>query len=699
MVIYDLMTSSFEEVDHVIKTFKTTNYEDNKTLILLSSVMSWANTPPKVKKVNEDGEVEEGEEDQEEPEEPSENEEEPEEVQEPPPENVDEDAPPKPEVINFKEKDFHLRIPNRRFAHFKTLETLALSSVKAQPKLTVYVLCSGILYGSGERIFYDHFKRSWLQSPRKLPYIGKGDNLVPTIHVIDLARLVKKVVKRHPESYYIFAIDKTRNPTQKRLVEALSKGIGTGETESVKFEDVKDQEWAEFLTLNLKMKPSDVLKDEEPPEDADDPEEAAKALKFPWHCQKGILKNVLKLNQEFNQVRGLRPVKIFMTGPPACGKSYYAQQLSKYYNVPHISIQDALDQIPKMKGDIGEEIRGFIEDKKAAAVEAYDNAEDRQEGDTLDPNTVKVRLPNKYIYRLFKMKLVENACRNRGYIIDGYPRTFKDAQYIFLKRVLKETINEDGEVEVEERDENDDIEEDLFDEDGAATLKNFSKYSTDPELIPDSVILLDGDEKHIRQKIKELPEVSLESTHWNSDDLIRRTKEYNAANNSPIGDPSTADFFRQWSINVFTQNCAEDDMKLMNSFKIFIERNGAPFNYMTFDEIDEKTRIAATEAQAKEKMLRNADMAEREEHVEKQWRKQKEEYTKHRLEQIKEQERDLLDSRSQPIRTYLIDNVVPILTDGLIEVCKNQPEDPVDFLAEFLFRQSVEVQYPNPAQY
>jgi adenylate kinase len=231
IVIYDLMTSNFEEVDHVIKTFKTSEYEQEKILILISSVMSWANTPPKVKKVNEDGE-EEGDEEEEEP--PEEDDDEPEEEAEGEAEqeeaNEGEDAPPKPTVLNFKEKDFHLRVPSRRFKHLKTLETLALSSVKAQPKLRVYVLCSGMLYGSGERILHDHFKQAWLQEPRKLPIVGKGDNLVPTIHVIDLARLVNKVVKRRPDSYYIFAVDRTKNPTQKRIVDSISKGMGTNES-------------------------------------------------------------------------------------------------------------------------------------------------------------------------------------------------------------------------------------------------------------------------------------------------------------------------------------------------------------------------------------------------------------------------------------------------------------------------------------
>jgi hypothetical protein len=52
--------------------------------------------------------------------------------------------------------------------------------------------------------------------------------------VIDLARLVRRVVIENPKEYpYIFAIDKTPNPTQKRLIQSVSKGIGTGLIESV----------------------------------------------------------------------------------------------------------------------------------------------------------------------------------------------------------------------------------------------------------------------------------------------------------------------------------------------------------------------------------------------------------------------------------------------------------------------------------
>ena len=48
---------------------------------------------------------------------------------------------------------------------------------------------------------------------------------------------------------------------------------------------------------------------------------------------------------------------------------------------------------------------------------------------------------------------------------------------------------------------------------------------------------------------------------------------------------------------------------------------------------------------------------------------------------------------------YLQDNLVTFLAEGLQEVCTKQPEDPVDALAEYLFKRSLDVRYPDPSQY
>ena len=40
----------------------------------------------------------------------------------------------------------------------------------------------------------------------------------------------------------------------------------------------------------------------------------------------------------------------------------------------------------------------------------------------------------------------------------------------------------------------------------------------------------------------------------------------------------------------------------------------------------------------------------------------------------------MLEAHSIPLRNYLMKHVMPTLTEGLIEVCKIRPEDPIDYL-------------------
>jgi len=55
---------------------------------------------------------------------------------------------------------------------------------------------------------------------------------------------------------------------------------------------------------------------------------------------------------------------------------------------------------------------------------------------------------------------------------------------------------------------------------------------------------------------------------------------------------------------------------------------------------------------------------------------------------IRESEINIIENKSVALRTYLTDNVMDKLTEGLIETCKTMPEDPIDFLADFLEREA-----------
>ena len=62
------------------------------------------------------------------------------------------------------------------------------------------------------------------------------------------------------------------------------------------------------------------------------------------------------------------------------------------------------------------------------------------------------------------------------------------------------------------------------------------------------------------------------------------------------------------------------------------------------------------------------------------------------LKNLQEREKKLLERKSEVLRRYLNENVMPILAKGILNVCENMPDDPVDALANFLLENSFNMQ-------
>jgi len=418
-----------------------------------------------------------------------------------------------------------MRVPSEEYQELKEIEDAVLNFKREEVK--TYVIAAGVLYGKGEAILNQHLKKAWLQDPPKLPYVGEGKNMLPSVHVTDLARMVKKIYESKPEKQYVFAVDNTKRPTQKKLIQAISDGVGTGLTESIPIpEEFKkhhpkktplqlDLDWRKPLLLNLKVKPSALFVSEN---------EEEEPVEFDWHCKQGLQQNIKTVTEEFNKKRGLKPIKIFIAGPPASGKSFYGAQLAKHYNVPHIYLPKLIDEVLQWNDEKEKEIFKKREEKKKQLEEEEKQREEeerekelqrqkdeeerkkkrQEEGDyedeqpdqpeerpkdadeeeekeneqksnegeqkeegeegeeekkkkddesSIEPDSdegyeepeikrkfrewthmhPRERFPEELMNEAVRWRLNQNDCQNRGYVLDGYPKSYSQAKGVFFK--------------------------------------------------------------------------------------------------------------------------------------------------------------------------------------------------------------------------------------------------------------------------
>ena len=62
------------------------------------------------------------------------------------------------------------------------------------------------------------------------------------------------------------------------------------------------------------------------------------------------------------------------------------------------------------------------------------------------------------------------------------------------------------------------------------------------------------------------------------------------------------------------------------------------------------------------------------------------------IKDLQDREKKLLEKKSEVLRRYLNENVMPLLAKGILNVCEYMPDDPVDALANFLLENSFNMQ-------
>ncbi|XP_074765378.1 adenylate kinase 7 isoform X3 [Athene noctua] len=267
--------------------------------------------------------------------------------------------------------------------------------------------------------------------------------------------------------------------------------------------------------------------------------------------------------------------------------------------------------------------------------------------------------------------------------------------HIKINDVISETIaNLEKIVASKELDSNSMREEGVSDEEEEgenveAAHELLSRIKERMEQNAEFVISLSASDEFLINRIINLPERIVAGTHYTQDRFLQSLNLFRELNTD---DKTVLNYFDELEIHPqFIDVAKFEDPENRFIVKEIIKEIGEPRNYgLTEAEKENLERKAAEDRllkEAQEKAERECKEAEERAERMANW----EEWNKH-LEEVKRQEQELLEAQSLPLRNYLMKNVMPTLMQGINECCRIRPDDPVDFLAEYLFKNSNDIE-------
>lgn len=506
----------------------------------------------------------------------------------------------------LKASDYVSRVPRpgSMYQQWKDLEDLFLKCLNAEDtKVKAYVVAGGVLYGKGESTFARLFEDSW-RGQKGLAILGSGANRIPTVHVQDLAKVVRHIgfagegVSPATNPYFL-AVDLTPAPTQVEILQAIVNELCEQyPMATLPLPDEPQDELQEALSLNLMMEPTIT---------SVNPDFSADA----W-CATGMIANMQKVAGEFCEAKQLRAMKVLVSGPPACGKTTLAAAIAEHFNIPPLELSS------RTLGEMATELGA-------------------------------------------------KECRYRGYVLDAGVAGYKEMEELYT---TLEPVQEDDEPQDPQENEGEEKEQKM--------CRVICK-----DICPDFVIVLQAE--------RELCEYRWKARGSPQDQFEKHMKKYED-NNLQEDLNNITDFFQNEAqvgvLNLPVIRKEEDD--IFESTRIYMEKAGRPFNYLPTEaevaasllerktqqeEADHDEAIAEARRQEDDGKERSREAAR---HVE-------------RLRIISEYEAAHRKLQELPLREYLMQYMVPNLSEGLIEVCKVLPDDPIDYLAVYLENSAAQV--------
>lgn len=362
-------------------------------------------------------------------------------------------------------------------------------------------------------------------------------------------------------------------------------------------------------------------------------------------------------------------------------------------------------------------------------------------------STAALDIPEASLVALLRWKLRSAVCRNQGYVLDGLPMTLEQAKGIF-ERVGEQAQQDAGDVEGGDGEGAGDpaspeageavAPQDAGADDAqspaaiAAARTRQLLLRLKPSRVvqaPNRVIVINAPRELLERRAQAMAESETEASGNTQDAFERRLEQFEAESEriadfferraapktggdeaavtddeSNEGGDSTekeakeaetsdADGIEVLELHLTSEEAFRDEQTFDEPIRTYMGQggSGAPFSFHpTRQELRQRER----ELEAKQREDDDRRRREAKEHDESEERDLRARLAadKARLELLEQEEAALLEARAKPLRAYLMDTVLPALTEGMLEVVKVQPDDPIDYLAEFLFRKGQEME-------
>ncbi|XP_034824612.2 uncharacterized protein yrt [Maniola hyperantus] len=573
---------------------------------------------------------------------------------------LDPDTPDMP----FIETDFRKRKPHPNYKIHYDVENEVIGIARNyRSQIGAIVIGSGVTYGGREDVLFYWFQKAW-ECEKLLPILGRGLNVIPLINVSDLAQIVYNLVVDFPKKLYILAVE--QNITKQReIIKPLGRLVGSGMFKCIPPEDAFlipeiDQRIFDLMTLNLYMEPTFIVE----------------TMALQWVSELTFAENVPDLIKQFKKEQGLKAFKVIVYGPPILGKTTLSKLICQAYGLLYVSPETVAEDILQdltwrvihwESGEAADLPMPLGEEDEHRTADVNDDAGEEEAILENAKRTLALlksgRPPSEdEILGYLRQRLLCREALNKGWVLDGFPTNLAQCSALFDKG------------DEQDSDTGEDNDKEQFDED-ADLYSNVLK-----KLLPDIVVSLEATDDFICEKAMRLPE---DDARLDEEAMLKRLNEFRAGDSRDV---TPLNFFDELDIHPLVVPVKEHlDYAMQGPCASVSLRMGRPCRY---GKLIAQIEAAERKKQKEIETLRAREekaMNELEEKL-KEEREEKMEYWSELYSLMRDEEEAALAAAGEPTRNYLVNNIFPTLTTALLEVAKLRPKDPVDFLAEYLFK-------------